>query len=522
MSNVKRISAILFVAWTVALVAYGVFSTNRQYDEIAQRVEAQARIMHQRLSQQVDQHDVHLSAISSLLNAATPPPIDLLMQMITNLQRFYKRIAAVDIVALGVVGNEGWVLSTRAGASQTTELASTIRAAANSSAGTLILHADNRRSGEYLLIKRSPNSDAARYGVALGINLDKLVPDETTMEPGTALTLALPDGTVIYSFGATTTSIQFPWHPDTVIWEKQLSSASQPLRLRIERQLTYRDLLSLKDLILAALLLGVVAALVFVFARQVSEIRRAETRARLGEHEARIAQASRINALGEMASGIAHELNQPLTALLSQSQAGMRILDQDGTNEPAIRQVLETNVRQAKRAGQILSRLRNWIKPAHNSVTTANLNIIARDIADLLADEHNRRGITLSLALIDEVPLVNGDPVQIEQIVFNFVRNAADGIDDAEGTRRDITLQTQRKGEMWEIIVLDSGAGIPANVLPHLFEPFHTTKPDGMGLGLALCENITRRLGGRIDVTNAPGGGVRAAVAFPVAGKENG
>ena len=307
-----------------------------------------------------------------------------------------------------------------------------------------------------------------------------------------------------------------------MIWEKQLSSASQPLRLRIERQLTYRDLLSLKDLILAALLLGVVAALVFVFARQVSEIRRAETRARLGEHEARIAQASRINALGEMASGIAHELNQPLTALLSQSQAGMRILDQDGTNEPAIRQVLETNVRQAKRAGQILSRLRNWIKPAHNSVTTANLNIIARDIADLLADEHNRRGITLSLALIDEVPLVNGDPVQIEQIVFNFVRNAADGIDDAEGTRRDITLQTQRKGEMWEIIVLDSGAGIPANVLPHLFEPFHTTKPDGMGLGLALCENITRRLGGRIDVTNAPGGGVRAAVAFPVAGKENG
>ena len=274
---------------------------------------------------------------------------------------------------------------------------------------------------------------------------------------------------------------------------------------------------ALSAMALATLLSGLAALGLHAFLRQRARTRRAEAKARLGEHETRIAHASRVNALGEMASGIAHELNQPLTALLSQSQAGLRLLEQAAPDPTAIRQVLEGNVRQSKRAGQILSRFRNWSRPDSGAQAAVDLNAVARGIEELLRADHRRRGIRVTLDLAAPAPLVAGDPVQVEQLLFNLVRNAADAIDASARPGREIRIATARRDGAAVLAVTDSGDGVAAEMLPHLFEPFHTTKPDGMGLGLVLCENITHRLGGDIQLDNLPDGGVKAVVTLPAA-----
>ncbi|WP_313192672.1 ATP-binding protein [Shinella zoogloeoides] len=241
----------------------------------------------------------------------------------------------------------------------------------------------------------------------------------------------------------------------------------------------------------------------------------ASRREALRQHETKLAHALRINSMGEMASGIAHELTQPLTALLSQSQAGRRIAAANGLADSPIDTVLAANVQQAKRAADILVRLRAYVG---RSAAEAGVHDLARHVADIVALSRidlDRRGIALAVDLPGAPAPARVDPVEIEQVIHNLIRNAADAVEQAGRANGRVAVALAPEGAGHAITVRDNGAGIPPEILPRLFEPFFSSKPDGMGLGLSLCESIVERFDGSISAENGAEGGAVFTVRLP-------
>nr|WP_245328093.1 ATP-binding protein [Xanthobacter flavus] len=240
----------------------------------------------------------------------------------------------------------------------------------------------------------------------------------------------------------------------------------------------------------------------------------AEERSRLLERETQLAHAARVNSLGELASGIAHELTQPLTALLSQSQAALRLSGPDG--DPArLSEALDANVREARRAGEILRRMRDYIARRASERVAVDVNDVVDDAATLARADLARRDITLELDLERPMPRANADPVELEQVLHNLIRNAADSLQERDGREKRILIRTFDAGDMVAIRVSDTGKGIPADVMPRLFEPFFSTKSEGMGLGLSLCATLVERAGGTIEAEAKPGEGASFVISLP-------
>jgi signal transduction histidine kinase len=197
--------------------------------------------------------------------------------------------------------------------------------------------------------------------------------------------------------------------------------------------------------------------------------------------------------MGEMASGMAHELAQPLTAILSQAQAG-RHLARRGDVE-RLGTVLDDTVTQAQRAADILDRLRRWSKPNRAPSKPCALHDAAQTVERLLALEAKSRGATITLSLHDAPLMIDANPVELEQVVFNLVRNALDASNVAQ-----VTIRTDIVGNAAVLDVIDNGPGVPEEIRPRIFEPFVTGKPDGTGLGLALCQRLVEEMGGEIEL----------------------
>src|SRR5215210_6260427 len=225
----------------------------------------------------------------------------------------------------------------------------------------------------------------------------------------------------------------------------------------------------------------------------------------------------RVNAVGEMASGIAHELTQPLAAILSQSQAGLRLAKTSPGLAAEIAGVLEANVRHAKRAGAILGRLRAYVTGEVPRARPTDLNVLVHGIAELVSRDLEQHDVVLALNLQEPEPWALVDPVSIEQVIHNLVQNAADAVQAAPRGQRSVAISTMVEKDEAVVRVTDQGPGIPAADLPRIFEPFYTTKPDGMGLGLSLCERLVGAAGGRIEAENQSGGGAVFTVRLPLA-----
>ncbi|MGN6461268.1 MAG: sensor histidine kinase, partial [Pseudolabrys sp.] len=259
------------------------------------------------------------------------------------------------------------------------------------------------------------------------------------------------------------------------------------------------------------------AALVFALrqraaiARSQQEARAAEARLAMQERETRLAHASRVNSMGELASGIAHELTQPLTALLSRSQAALRLAQTEKPNLPLISDTLSLNVREAKRAGEMLRRMRDYASNKTPQRIPHNLNTIVTEAVALTNADLERRGVKLVLQLGEPAPHALVDAIETEQVLHNLIRNAA----DATGKDGVITIATGTQGGEAKIIVSDNGPGIAPDLLPKLFTPFVTTKSDGMGLGLSLCATLVERVDGRIEADNPATGGARFTISLP-------
>ncbi|TCQ97957.1 phospho-acceptor domain-containing protein [Neorhizobium sp. JUb45] len=287
------------------------------------------------------------------------------------------------------------------------------------------------------------------------------------------------------------------------------SNHSQPLHLMVSRGFRLNELCPPQ---LAFPLLAGLAAITWLIMRyrHASRERQSqERRAMLFEQEAKLAQAGRVNAIGEMASGIAHELAQPIAAILSQSQAAKRAL---AIKRPDILEsAIDANIRDARRAGDILSRMRAYVSGAPARIEEISLTEAITDALRLVEADLAQRGIALAVTMSDNVGTGHVDVISFQQVLHNLVRNAADAVADRQNP--NITVDVLRQGNEVLIVVADNGPGIEPSSLDRIFDPFFTTKTEGMGLGLPLSARLLEKMNGSIEACND--GGARFTIHLP-------
>jgi two-component system, LuxR family, sensor kinase FixL len=249
------------------------------------------------------------------------------------------------------------------------------------------------------------------------------------------------------------------------------------------------------------------------FVRDVSQRRTSEQRLHELQHE--LLHVSRLSVMGEMASALAHELNQPLTAIINYAQASRRLLEAAPGEPPGkIQDLLEKTVQQASRAGQIIHRLRQFIAKGDTERRLERVNQVVEEASALALVGTIGRGITVRRRLEEGLPAVLMDKIQIHQVITNLIRNSVDALADAE--RREIEIRTRRSGgETVEIVIADTGPGLAPEVAARLFQPFVSTKPGGMGIGLSICRSIVEAHGGRLWPSKNPGGGTAFHIGLP-------
>ncbi len=228
-----------------------------------------------------------------------------------------------------------------------------------------------------------------------------------------------------------------------------------------------------------------------------SERRRVEAEAdRLREN---LAHVGRVGVLGEMATGIAHEINQPLTAISNYAQACRFMLERGTLDEPRFLEILDNISRGAKRAGEVIRRLRTLVRKRESQREPAQINELVADVAALMEVDARLVDLEVDLELDAAAASVNVDKVQIQQVVLNLMRNGMDAMMDVEGEQRRLLVRTVARDESEvEIMVRDRGAGIHEGLDEELFHPFVTTKETGMGMGLSICQSIVDAHGGRL------------------------
>lgn len=237
------------------------------------------------------------------------------------------------------------------------------------------------------------------------------------------------------------------------------------------------------------------------------------------EHEAqelreRLAHVARVGALGEMASGIAHELNQPLSAIASYARASRNMITSGSQSLDDSINTLDKITHQAERAGEVIHRLRTFLRRSDSMHKQHDCNNLIREVVALLEMDLRDTNINLQLELSDEPPLVDVDGIQIQQVLLNLVRNGIEAMREV-ATGETITIRSRVIHEQIEITVSDQGPGIDRQYTEQLFEPFYTTKPQGMGMGLSLCRTILRSHGGELSAVNNRLGGASFTIRLP-------
>jgi PAS domain S-box-containing protein len=248
------------------------------------------------------------------------------------------------------------------------------------------------------------------------------------------------------------------------------------------------------------------------------------TRRRQAEEEVRrqreeLAHVLRVTTLGELAASLAHEINQPLSAILSNAQAGRRVLEAGSPGSPEVREALADIADDARRAAEVIGRLRALARKEVTERRPVDIDALIADVLRLLRADLQRRHIAVHVSRGEGVPAVLGDRVQLQQVVLNALVNACDAIDAASNDRRRITIETRESEPGWlEIAVSDTGIGLAAGDLEAIFEPFASSKPHGLGMGLAIGRSIVAAHGGRIWATGNAEGGLTLRVALPCGG----
>ncbi len=474
------------LAWALLMLALGALLVRW---DIAQRREAfaaDARAAHRLLLQRAAQLDATLAALVLLPVSAREPE--------QRLVAFYPELIAVQRRS----GDATWDESALAAAEARS------RAAGHASIAAL----DDRA----LDVVRAGTPDS----VALRIDPARLLPWAVwpaSLAPGgpVRVSLAHEGRSVLLQPGAADPPAGWT---QGFVFDKALDLPGWSLGLQLRRATGPAEW---PWMALAALSLTL--ALVLGTAAWWRHNRRLRQRA---EELLRVGRVARLNALGEMAGGIAHELNQPLTAVMANVQAARRLLD-DGDDEPQARaqarEAVQQAAAQARRAADVVARLRQRIDSpdAGLAVQAVDLAATCAQVLELLDPALRERAIAVRMQ--GQAPRVRADAVALEQIVHNLVGNAMQALQEVPAAERQLVLALEAQGARATLAVRDNGPGIAAELWPRLFEPFVTTrsKGDGLGLGLSLCRSLAQSMGGSLDAQPLRPRGVEFRLVLPVA-----
>ncbi len=236
-------------------------------------------------------------------------------------------------------------------------------------------------------------------------------------------------------------------------------------------------------------------------------------------HRAEAAHAARGATLGELAAGLAHELNQPLAAILTNVQASQRLLTSEPLRTELLRDIMNDIAADDVRAAEIIRRMRALLKKGQRDVQPLDVNQLTGDVLRLVASDAILRRVRVHPHLEHDLPGIVGDRVQLQQVILNLVVNGLESMSAVAPGLRHLTIRTAQPDTDWvEVTVQDTGPGISAEILGRIYEPFFSTKPDGLGMGLSICRSIAEAHGGRLEASNHPAGGATFVFALPVAG----
>jgi len=253
---------------------------------------------------------------------------------------------------------------------------------------------------------------------------------------------------------------------------------------------------------------------VAVFSRDVTELHRAEEQAR--QHQAELAHALRLHTVGEMAASLAHEVNQPLGAIAHYAQGCRRRIESDVITASELLPTIEAIAREAMRAGEITRRVRNILRKEGSHREPVDMAALLESAAGLVLPAATRLRVTLTCVPAPPLPRIVGDPIQIEQVLLNLLLNAVEASSQSPPPAHvEVRLQVTEPDQV-EVAVADSGAGVDPTLGDRIFEPFRTTKPGGLGMGLAISRSIVDSHGGRLWVTADPTGGAVFRFTLPL------
>jgi len=249
----------------------------------------------------------------------------------------------------------------------------------------------------------------------------------------------------------------------------------------------------------------------------ITERKRAELEAQ--QDRAELSHLSRVALIGEMSASITHELNQPLAGILSNAAAGQRFIDQGDVNLAEIRELLGDIIADGRRASDVMRGIREMLKKGQVARRSVNLNEVVTNAVRMASPDAVLRSCQVEISLDPNLPAIEGDPVQLQQVLLNLVINAFDAMRDTPAPRRKVVIATQSNGDATvRTSVRDYGAGISEEMRDRVFHPFFTTKSEGLGMGLAIVRSIVESHGGTITIENADGGGARFGFVLPANG----
>jgi signal transduction histidine kinase/predicted ATPase len=266
--------------------------------------------------------------------------------------------------------------------------------------------------------------------------------------------------------------------------------------------------------------LGAVAALavqaLLIAALIVLAMRRQRAQAALEQQQQELAHLARVSLLGELSGAIAHEINNPLAAILANAQAAARFLARTPIDTKELTEICRDIVAECKRVGEVIQRLRALFKKTDKRIELVNINEIVADVLELAKRKLHEGNVIVATKLADDVPEVRADPIQLKQVLLNIVMNACDAMEDNKPEDRSLTIATSYDKATAQVSVRDRGSGIPESVKERLFQPFVTTKSSGTGLGLSICRSIVEAHSGRLSASNNTDRGATFSVTLPV------
>ncbi|MEJ5991537.1 ATP-binding protein [Ramlibacter sp. PS3R-8] len=444
--------------------------------------ETDARIAHRLLSQRVVQHDAILATLALLQPAAGAGSAE------QRLPALYPQILSVQRREADAAWSDAALTSAEAQS----------RTARRPALADVDFPAGRYR----VVLAAQPASYAATF------DLRQVVPwQEWPMDPrSSAVRVALAHSG--QSFVLQEGRGDGPW---SFAFHKHLAADSQPFDVVARRNVGWQELPWPWMLAWAALMAALVSAWAWLRLQQ-AERQRAEELLRLG-------QVARLNTLGELAAGMAHELNQPLAALLANTQAARRLLDDDEPDKETARGAMRQAEEQARRAADVVARLRRGVERPGVSATLQPvvLSQAVRNAFYLLEPEFARRQVAPRLEAGARDVAVQAEPVALEQIIHNLLTNALQALDQVPPQERTLSVRVQQDAHHGALTVDDSGPGIPPEVLPRIFEPFFTTREHGLGLGLSLCESLASGMGGLLAVEPRSRRGAAFTLRLPLA-----